>query len=140
MLGMLVQAAEELAVLTTAELAESESIELLLDLEMERKNWPEAIDLAHEYSQRRPKEEKGWICWAYALREAQRIPEARSVLLDAESLHGKKCGLLHFNLACYYCLLGELPEARRRLARAVSLQPSFAVEAKEDPDLKPLFD
>ncbi len=46
------------------------------------------------------------------------------------------CATIHFNLACYAAQLGNLPEARLRLRRAVQLDQVFAARAKTDPDLK----
>ena len=47
--------------------------------------------------------------------------------------------MLHYNLACYECLLGNHLEARKRLARACKMDPSWNDAAKDDPDLKDLF-
>ena len=74
-----------------------------------------------------------------ALREMKRVPEAKAVLLDAEPIHGKASGVLHYNLACYHCLLGELEETKTRLRRACQLSDEFKTCALEDPDLKALW-
>jgi hypothetical protein len=86
-----------------------------------------------------PENERGWICWAYALRELHRIEEARDVLLLAEPLHGKTSAILHFNLGCYYCLLGNLDTARERVRRSCQMQEAFKKDALEDPDLETLW-
>jgi Flp pilus assembly protein TadD len=138
-LGLTGLAAAELRALSDAELEDPETRSVLVDLEMERKDWPAAVDLARDYAERRPREEKGWISWAYALRELQRVAEARDVLLRAEPLHGKASPLLHYNLACYFCVLGDHGEARRRLERAVAMDADYAELAKDDPDLAELF-
>jgi len=138
-LGLTGLAAAELRALSDAELQEPESVSVLIDLEMERKAWSLVIDLARDYTERRPREEKGWISWAYSLRELQRVEEARVVLLRAEPLHGKTSPLLHYNLACYYCLLGDRAEARRRLDLASGMDEGYALLAKDDSDLQDLF-
>jgi tetratricopeptide (TPR) repeat protein len=139
-LGLIGLAAAELQALSDLELEQPESLSVLIDLEMERKAWTLVVDLSHDYATRRPREEKGWISWAYALRELQRVEEAREVLLRAEALHGAGSALLHYNLACYHCLLGDKPEARRELDAAIRLDESFAAAAREDTDLAGLFD
>jgi hypothetical protein len=45
---------------------------------------------------------------------------------------------LHYNLACYACLLGYLEEADKRLKRAIKLDKRFEDEWDKDPDLKAL--
>jgi len=138
-LGLTGLAAAELRALGDADLDDPETRSVLIDLEMERKSWPLVIDLARDYCERRPREEKGWISWAYALRELQRVAEARDVLLRAEPLHGKVSPLLHYNLACYFCVLGDHGEARRRLDSAIGMDSDYAELAKDDPDLADLL-
>lgn len=95
--------------------------------------------MARELAQRDPSYEKGWIDRAYALREMERVPAAKAVLLEAEPIHGKESGVLHYNLACYHCLLGEFEETKTRLHRACQLSEEFKTSALEDPDLKALW-
>lgn len=82
--------------------------------------------------------ENSWIGWAYALRELEQVEEAREVLLKAEIRHGKASAVLHYNLACYDSLLGELASARARLATACRMDGRFKQAAKDDPDLRAL--
>ena len=137
-LGMTRQAAEELAKLEMADASSLDALSVWIDLRMETKAWGFLVDLSREYAQERPREDKGWICWAYALRELQRVEEARDVLLRAEALHGESCAILHYNLACYYCLLGDKKEAKRRLRRAFKMNKELQDGAKDDPDLQGL--
>ncbi len=60
-----------------------------------------------------PSDVNDWVHWAYALRELQRVEEARDVLLKAEPLNADKEPVIRYNLACYYSL-------RDRGLRAVS--------------------
>lgn len=48
--------------------------------------------------------------------------------------------MIHFNLACYQCQLGDLDGARQRLHRAIELCSDLRLLALEDEDLKPLWD
>ena len=48
--------------------------------------------------------------------------------------------ILHYNLACYICQLGDLEKAKTTLHRAFKLEPQFRVMALDDEDLKPLWE
>jgi len=47
--------------------------------------------------------------------------------------------ILHYNLACYECQLGDLGVAKARLRHAFNLDDRFRAKALEDEDLEPLF-
>ena len=137
-LGLLDDAQAELDSIPEEEQSDLDVLELRIDLHMELKHWERVVGTAQLVCEQRPGHERGWIAWAYALRELQRVEEAKAVLLKAEVLHGANCGVIHYNLACYYCLLGNLAEAERRLKRACILDKSWREVALEDPDLKAL--
>lgn len=137
-LGLSCEAAEELAAIAPRDQASQPVVTVWVEVNMERQRWLEVIGHARQLAAIAPAKERGWIAWAYALRELQRTEEAREVLLKAEPLHGDECALLHFNLACYESLLGRFAEARRRLALAFEIDPSYRAEAETDPDLQPL--
>jgi len=59
--------------------------------------------------------------------------------LDAEVKHPQDANI-QFNLGCYACQLGDLKEAKSRVAAAISLDPRFRLAALDDEDLKPLWD
>jgi len=111
-----------------------------IDLSMAKKEWVLVAGRGEILARSHPKIEAGWIAWAYALRELNRIPEAKAVLLEAEPILGRKCGVLHYNLACYYCLLGEPQEAKRRLAIACRMDGQWKQSALADPDLQAMRD
>lgn len=46
-------------------------------------------------------------------RTDQAVESAKAILLDAVEQH-PKCPLLHYRLACYECLLGEIEVAKTR--------------------------
>jgi hypothetical protein len=48
--------------------------------------------------------------------------------------------LIHYNLACYECQLGNLGDAKALLQRAFALDDSLSRNAIDDEDLKPLWD
>jgi predicted Zn-dependent protease len=134
-LGMMAEAAAELEKISPADRDSLPVLNVRLQFFMAAKEWPQVVTLAAESTRRQPNDSQGWIFHAYALRELSRIAEAQAVLLLAEPLHGATCGVLHYNLACYACLLGNKPEARRRLALAAALDQSWLDSALDDPDL-----
>lgn len=139
-LGMLAEAASELE---QAQPEERKSIDLLrvrIDLHMERKEWDNVIALAPEVCTATPADEGAWIAWAFALHELKQTSEARDVLLKAEPLLGSKCSVLQYNLACYACVLGNTQEAKKRLAKACRLDPTWRDSALNDPDLAAMKD
>ena len=135
-LGMHKDAATELALIEGEAARSAEALRGWMHLHHETRNWTSLIEVATALTDIAPTEEQGWISWAYALRELKRVREAQLVLQRAEPLHGKASAVLHYNLACYACLLGERDEAKRRLARAFKMDPEFRQSAPDDPDLE----
>lgn len=76
---------------------------------------------------------------AFATRRAESVQAAKAVLLRAFALLPKEA-ILHYNLACYECRLGNLDAARERLRGAFELEPRFRQAVLEDEDLAPLWD
>ena len=138
-LNMLTEASDELESIAFEDRLSLPVLTVRLTFHMAAKHWDAVIGIARAIAREEPKNEQGWICWAYALRELQRVEEARAVLLEAEPLHGEKCAVLHYNLGCYYCLLGETEKALQRLHRAYKMHPPFKADAVYDPDLARLF-
>lgn len=134
-LGMMAEAAAELEKIIPAERSSLAVVMVRMEFLMAAKEWAHVVTLASEFTRLKPDDSQGWIFHAYALRELSRIAEARTVLHQAEPLHGATCGVLHYNLACYACLLGDRAEARRRLALAAALDQSWLDSALDDPDL-----
>ena len=48
--------------------------------------------------------------------------------------------MLHYNLACYECVLGEVEVAKARLRHALKLEPRMRLMALDDEDLKAVWD
>jgi predicted Zn-dependent protease len=139
-LGMFKEAAVELDLIAKHDQSLPEVQSTRLDLHMERKQWHKALRVGKDLARTHPEIEHAWIGWAYALRELDRIAEARTVLLEAEPRHGKSSAVLHYNLACYASLLGEMSEAQTRLTVACRMDDQFDAHAAVDPDLQGLRD
>jgi len=111
-----------------------------ISLYHEAKHWDLLAAVASALTRLAPKEEQGWISWALALRKLKGVSEAQKVLSKAIPLHGDTCAVLHYNLACYACLLGNIEEAKRRLSTACKMDPHFKASALDDPDLQAMWD
>ncbi|AKC81667.1 hypothetical protein IMCC26134_00735 [Verrucomicrobia bacterium IMCC26134] len=72
------------------------------------------------------------------MRELHRIEEARDILLTGARLIPKPTLLVAYNLACYACLLGDVPEARRLLDAVIAEDESWRQVALDDDDLAAL--
>jgi len=139
-LGMIKEASEELEAISNEARTTVEVQRVHVDLYMEAKRWDQVVNAAKPVCEATPTDDGAWIAWAYALRELQRVKEAQDVLLRAEPLHGATCAVLHYNLACYACLLGQMQEARRRLSLACKMDENSKAAAMEDDDLRALWD
>ena len=138
-LGMLNEASDELEAIEGENRLSAEVMAVRADLYMEAKQWDLLIAVSHQLNRIAPEYMKGWIFRAHALRELGRIAEAKAVLLEAEPMHGEKRGRLHYNMACYHCLLGDLEEAKARLRRACQIDAEFKTKALDEPDLRALW-
>jgi hypothetical protein len=137
-LGLLVDASDELEAIEGPDRLSPEVMRVRCDLYMMAKDWELLLAVARELTRSRPSDEKGWIHAGIALRKLDRVAEARAVLLDAEPMH-TRCAVLHYNLGCYHCLLGEMDAARERVRRACRVNADFKKAALDDPDLKAIW-
>jgi tetratricopeptide (TPR) repeat protein len=138
-LGLFDQAADELEEIEFSERLFPEVLAARVELHTLAKQWPIVAGVSKELARQRPEDERGWISWGLALREMSQIAEAREALLNAESWHGKTSSNLHYNLACYYSLLGDQENAKDRLNRAFHLDKSWREIALGDKDLESLW-
>jgi Flp pilus assembly protein TadD len=138
-LGLSREAANELEAIAPEDRFLPEVLAAQVELHLETKEWESLVSVGCELARKEPRNERGWIGWAFALRELNRIEEAKAVLLDAEHWHGKTSAVLHYNLACYHCLLGEIADARMRLETAFRMHAAFKSEALHDRDLERLW-
>lgn len=135
-LGMTRQASAELKAIAKPDWDSLDVLRVRVDLAMETKRWKSVITLAARVCEASPESEGAWIARAYALHELGSTEQARAVLLEAEPIHGTHSAVLHYNLACYACVLGFMNEARRRLGTASAMDRAWLASALEDPDLE----
>jgi len=138
-LGLVEEAAAELAQLPADQLDGDEVLALRTIIFQEQANWSALRITAGLLVQRQPANPGWWITFAYATRRAFSLGEAEGILREAELRHPREA-TIQFNLGCYACLRGNLPEARRRVDAAIALDPHFRAAAGTDPDLAPLRD
>jgi Tfp pilus assembly protein PilF len=138
-LGMVKEAKAELDAVPEEESRLPEVVALKVGMLQATEQWKALLKYAQELVTTEPEAAGWWIIRAYAARRATSVKAAQRILLEAEALHSKDA-TVQFNLACYACQLGDLPEAKARVVRAVALDSSFLKNAMDDPDLQPLRD
>lgn len=73
--------------------------------------------------------------WCY--KRTHRLAQAIDALERAVRDHPENA-LLHYNLACYWCLAGNAPKALDELAVALELEPEFRSQIPEEADFEAL--
>ena len=104
-------------------------------LAQELKQWDALAETGQRWARRYPEEPGAWIMWAYGARRAESVDVAEHVLLEG-LLHHPNDPTFHFNLGCYACQKGDLPQAHRRVVKAIALDGQFKQLAETDPDLE----
>lgn len=115
-----------------------EVLEVRLEIYGQTQKWDLMQVVAKKLAEHDPGNAQWAILLAYATRRAESIEPARSILWDAVERHPEE-PIIHFNLACYDCQLGDLESAKQHLKRAFEFQPKCRAMALDDPDLEPLW-
>ncbi|HEY0945355.1 MAG TPA: hypothetical protein VGD81_08805 [Opitutaceae bacterium] len=136
-LGMVEEAAAELARLPAAEPEANDVLALRAVVLQEQERWAELRVVSSELLRRQPETADWWIMCAYATRRSESLAEAEAILREAELRHPQEA-TIQFNLGCYACLRGDVAEARRRVDQAIALDGRFRAAAVTDPDLQAL--
>lgn len=102
-------------------------------------NEPEsAMAVFDEALARNPTDGEAYGGRGLALAALSRLSEAESDLGRALALGAEPAPVL-YNLACVLARQGKTGEAEKALAEAVKQRPSYAAQAREDPDLAGIF-
>lgn len=136
-LGLLADAERELVLAEEGGAGAAAVEEMRLLLLHEKQEWAELRDFTRSIIARGGADAGVWISRAYATRRADSLAAAEAVLLEAEN-HFPAEPTIQFNLGCYACQRGDLATARKRVERAIALEPRFREAAANDPDLAPL--
>jgi predicted Zn-dependent protease len=137
-LGMWEDAWNELESLEPEERALPEVLRIRLGILIALKRWESAALLAEGMIARGEDSPVTWLHGALAIRQLRSIEEARAFLLRAEPSLGSDA-TFHYTLATFECQLGNIPESKRRLGRALELNPELRLVALEDEDLWPIW-
>jgi len=103
------------------------------------KKWELMQQVAKRLKEFQPDNVEWTISLAYASRRAFSIDVAMAILLDAKAKFPREAAI-PYNLACYYCQLGEMEKARRYLKETFEIDLNWRKAALEDEDLQPLWD
>ncbi|MFM8334208.1 MAG: hypothetical protein ACKODK_01470 [Opitutaceae bacterium] len=136
-LGLLADAERELVLAEEGGVGAAAVEELRIALLHEKQDWGTLRALTRSVIARGDADAGVWISRAYATRRADSLAAAEAVLLEAEK-HFPEEPTIQFNLGCYACQRGDLVAARKRVDRAIALEPRFREAAATDPDLAPL--
>jgi tetratricopeptide (TPR) repeat protein len=133
-LGMVNEASDELEAIDWDDRMNEEVLAVRVDLYSKAKNWELMADVSKHLAENYPKQSDYWMHWAFALKELDKVEEAKAVAVRGLELH-PDCALLHFNLACYLSLLGEFEPAKKHLNKACKADDRFKALAVVDEDL-----
>ena len=95
--------------------------------------------MAKKLADYNPDEPQWSISLAYATRRADSIQAAKVILLEAVERHPKE-PMIHYNLACYDCVMGDVEVAKAHLQHVFKMSPGVRLMALEDEDLKAVWD
>ena len=101
--------------------------------------WELMQEVAKRLVEFQPEDVQWTISLAYATRRANSIEAAKEVLLSAEPKFPKEAAI-KYNLACYFCQIGDIKAARNYLKKAFEIDSNWRIAALEDEDLKPLWE
>lgn len=131
---MVAEAGAELDAIPESEQQSPAVMSMRAQLYLQTREWERMEAAAKHVARMEPDTPSGWIHWAYALRELEKLEEAQTVARRGLERHPEEA-TLWFNLACYSSLLGEVKQAAIELAKATRLDKTFLKEAETDPDL-----
>jgi tetratricopeptide (TPR) repeat protein len=137
-LGMFLDANEELEKIDADVRHLPEVLAVRVEIYSGLKKWELLRVVAKKLADHDPDEPQWPISLAYATRRAESIEAAKLILLEAVERHPKE-PMIHYNLACYECVMGEVEVAKARLRHAFELEPRCRLMALEDEDLRAVW-
>jgi tetratricopeptide (TPR) repeat protein len=138
-LGMYLDANEELEKVDPYKRAAPEILALRVAIYRGLKKWELMAAISKRLVAFQPNDVQWTVSLAYAIRRANSIQAAKEILLKAEPKFPKQA-VIKYNLACYFCQLGDLETAKNYLKRAFEIAPSWRIAALDDKDLEPLWE
>jgi len=137
-LGMFMDANEELENIDPEVRHLAEILVVRLEIHRALQKWELMQAVAKKLAEYDPDDVQWWVSWAYATRRAESIDAARHILALAIDIHPRKA-ILHYNLACYECQLGDITAAKKHLDKTFRLDPKYRIFALDDDDLMPMW-
>jgi tetratricopeptide (TPR) repeat protein len=127
---------------TLAELPEGERESpqaMLLDAESLRAMglWDEAIPVFLAAAVKAPQRLEPWLGRGWCLKRLGRLGEAVAALEEGLQANPNQ-PVLHYNLACYHSLAGEVSSAIEHLTKAISIDRRFRDLTQIEPDFDPI--
>jgi tetratricopeptide (TPR) repeat protein len=138
-LGMINEASDELEAIEGDDRMTEEVLAVRVDLYSAAKSWELMANVSKHLTEYYPKQSDHWIHRAFALKELDKVEDAKAVALRVLELH-PDCALLQYNLACYLSLLEEFKPAKKHLNLACVTDERFKLTATEDSDLDGLWE
>ena len=138
-LSMFLEANTELDKIDPFNRAAPEVLALRIAIYRGLEKWELMQEIAKRLADFQPDDIQWTISFAYATRRADSIPAAKEVLLNAESKFPKEAAI-KYNLACYFCQMGEIQNAKNQLRKAFEIDLNWRMAALEDEDLKLLWE
>lgn len=140
-LGNAHEAAAELAPVSPALAQHPAVLEIWYGIHAHARRWDLASETASTLARATPDDPQAWTKLAYATRRKPGggLPPAKEILAVARQRFPSEV-LIAYNLACYECQLGNLPQARDLLREAFKLGDAAQLKrmSLRDPDLEPL--
>ena len=138
-LGMLEEAASELAKLEPEQSGSPEAQELRIIIMLDRGEYEAALSLSENLCDLFPGHPAGFVQGAYCLHVRGKTEEAINHLQSGpETLREEP--VYFYNLACYELALGRTQAAQTWLMESISMDNANRKKAIEDPDLESLRD
>jgi len=137
-LGMFQDANDQLEKIDPFNRAAPEVLAVRLTIYHGLKKWELMREIAKRLVDFQPHDIQWITSYAYATRRAESIPAAKEILLNAEPKFPKEA-IIKYNLACYFCQMGDTESAKDYLKKAFELDPSWRAKAFDDLDLEPLW-
>jgi tetratricopeptide (TPR) repeat protein len=138
-LGMFLDALAELDAIAPESRDKPEVLAARVPIYAKLEKWELMQTVARRLVIGEPEHVEWIVSLAYATRRTETIEAAKTMLLDAVERH-PSAAILHYNLACYECQLGQIEVAKARLGHAFRLDANLRALALEDEDLERLWD
>jgi tetratricopeptide (TPR) repeat protein len=115
-----------------------EVLAVRLDIYRALEKWELMQAVAKKLAECEPDEVQWIVAWADATRNSDSLEAGRRILMDALENH-ENAAVLHFNLACFDCQLGDVEGAKASLKSCFELDRGMRLKALNEPDLEPIW-